>query len=325
MQAGERGLSPGLHGRQLHRAAPLVSAPTRTSGWRGGRLTAATGESVTVQVSDAYPPEQVSPQSWADFFAALPHGRELSSVVVQVAPAAEVAELCGADAQGCYGGGELVLLGEATPWSTPEEVARHEYGHHIAANRSNPPWTAAAWGPKRWATAARVCSRAAASTAYPGDEGEHYRLNPGEAFAESYRVLAEQKAGAPLATWGLVDGSFYPDAAALQAVEQDVATPWAAPTTTRVQSRFGAAGPRTRILAVPAPLDGQLTAELVLPSGRLDRFELLSGDGRVLARGLWAGPSTRRISFVVCGQRKLALRVTRVGAPGPFSVSVARP
>ncbi len=52
------------------------------------------------------------------------------------------------------------------------------------------------------------------------------------------------------------------------------------------------------------PLDGELTAELRLPGGRLDTLELLSADGRVLARGLWAGTSTQRLSFVVCGQRR---------------------
>ena len=46
-------------------------APTRkrrSLAWHGGPLVAASGEQVTVYVSDAYPPEQVSPQVWADFF-----------------------------------------------------------------------------------------------------------------------------------------------------------------------------------------------------------------------------------------------------------------
>ena len=198
-------------------------AAAEPPGWVGGAFRTATGDSVTVYVSSTYTPEQVVPQQWAEFFAGIPHGSELGSVVVRIAPPDEVAALCGGDALGCYDARELVMPGSPYDGVAPEHVARHEYGHHIAAHRSNPPWRAADWGPKRWATAARVCTRSEQRTAFPGDDGTHYRLDPGEAFAESYRVLAERKAGAALATWGLVDGSFYPDQAALHAVEQDVA------------------------------------------------------------------------------------------------------
>jgi hypothetical protein len=122
-----------------------------------------------------------------------------------------------------------------------------------------------------------------------------------------------------------VDDSFIPDAAALRAAEEDVTRPWAAPARTKVARRFRAGGPRRWVTSMPTPLDGLLTAELRLPRGRLDALELLAPDGRVLARGLWAGMSTRRLSFTVCGRRRLGLRVTVAGAPGPFSLTVARP
>lgn len=293
-------------------------------GWAGGTLRAATGEAVTVYVSTTYPPEQVTPQGWADFFAGMPHGSELRSVVVRVATPAEVIGACGDGALGCYSAGELVMPGEPFDGIAPEHVARHEYGHHIAANRSNPPWRAADWGPKRWASAAGVCERSERQTAFPGDDGSHYRLDPGEAFAESYRVVAERRAGATLATWGLVDGSFYPDAAASRAVEQDVASPWTRATTTRWSGRFRAGGPRRRLVPVATLLDGELIAELRLPPGRLDTLELLAANGRVLARGLWSGTRTRRLSFVICGQRRLTLRVTSTGA-GRFDLTLTRP
>ncbi len=73
------------------------------------------------------------------------------------------------------------------------------------------------------------------------------------------------------------------------------------------------------------PLDGELNAELKLPSGRLDTLELLAPDGHVLARGLWSGTRTRRLSFVVCGQRRLSLRVTSAGVPGRFDLMLSRP
>jgi hypothetical protein len=330
-QAGGTGFdrqSAGLHeltllhaGAALSRSVTLVETP----GWHGGAFGTATGEQVTVYVSDTYSPEQVVPQAWAEFFARLPHGRELATVTIRIAPIAEVAAICGEDAAGCYSGGELVLAGETAGGSTPENTARHEYGHHIAANRANPPWRALDWGPKRWATIEQVCSRAQAATAFPGDEADRYALNPGEAFAEAYRVRAEQKAGITLSSWSIVDGSFYPDAPALSAIDQDVAKPWLSPSTTTVRGSFLAKGPRRRLLPVATPLDGQLTIELRLPRGRLDTLELLSPGGRVLARGLWAGTATRRLSYVLCGQRRLSLRLTRAGDPGWFAVTVTRP
>jgi hypothetical protein len=280
---------------------------------------------VIVYVSDSYPPEQIVPQVWAEFFAGLPHGRELGSVTVRIAPLTEVAAICGGEAAGCYKGSELAFTGEQAGDARPEDTARHEYGHHIAANRANPPWRAVDWGTKRWATQEQVCSRARAGTAFPGNENERYELNPGEAFAEAYRVLAEQRAGAALSSWGLVDVSFYPDPAALSALDQDIAKPWQAPTASTLRDRFVAGGPRRRLLPIATPLDGQITIELRLPHGRLDALELLSPAGHVLARGLWAGTSVRRLSYLVCGQRGLNLRVTRAGHPGRFAATVMRP
>lgn len=331
VQAGGTGsdrYSAGLGVTRVLRAdaglAPSVTA-VETPGWHGGTLGTTTGEPVTVYVSDTYTPEQVAPQAWADFLAALPHGRELASVIVRIAPVAEVAAICGGTVAGCYGSGELVFVGEAVGGTTPADVARHEYGHHVAANRANPPWRALDWGTKRWATVEQVCSRERAGTAFPGNEDDRYELNPGEAFAEAYRVLAEQKAGAVLSSWSIVDGSFYPDPRALSALDQDVVKPWVAPAVRTVRAGFLAHGRRRHLLPVATPLDGQITIALRLPPGRLDTLELLSPTGRVLARGLWAGASVRRLSYVVCGERRLALRVTRAGDPGRFTVTFTRP
>jgi hypothetical protein len=313
-------------GRGLVLAAVVALAPTAAAEpptWVGGTYGSG-GDAVTVYVSSAYRPEEATPQQWADFFARLPHGSELGSVVVRVTTPDGVTALCGEGALGCYSGRELVMPGETSAGEAPEQVARHEYGHHVAASRSNPPWRAQAWGAKRWASAAHVCERVQRGTAFPGDDGAHYRLDPGEAFAESYRVLAERRAGAALASWGLVDGSFYPSEAALRALEQDIVKPWSAPTTTRWSGRF-TGGAQRRTFPIATPLDGELTAELRLPPGRLDTLELAGADGRVLARGLWSGARTRRLSFVVCGQRRLTLRVRSAGTAGSFHLTLARP
>ena len=252
-------------------------------------------------------PSEVVPQQWAEFFASIPHGRELALGRWSASPRpARSPRLCSTEALGCYNARELVMLGEPYDGVAPEHVARHEYGHHIAANRSNPPWRAADWGPKRWATAAHVCRRSEQHTAFPGDDGTHYRLDPGEAFAESYRVLAEQKAGAALATWGLVDGSFYPDRAALRAIEQDVATPWTHSTTTRTSARFLADGPRRRLVprrdaarrrahrrAEAAAVGGSTRSSSSRPTDTCSRA--VSGRGR--ARGGSASSSAASANF----------------------------
>ncbi len=296
----------------------------RSSSWRGGTYTAATGEHVRIEVSDAYAPEAVSAQAWADFFARLVHGHELATVTVRIGTPLDVLAECGLQAFACYGDGVLVTSGELFGGKTPEELARHEYGHHVAASRANPPWLALDWGPKRWASQAGICARAAAGTAFP-DSNEDYERHPGEAWAEVYRVLDERRSGIAALTWAIVDDSFIPDAAALHAAEDDVTKPWTAPVRTALAGRFERGRPQRRLIPVATPLDGLLTAELRLPRGRLDTLELLSPEGRVLARGLWAGPSTRRLSFTVCGQRRLTLRVTAAQAPGSFHLTVTRP
>ena len=216
-------------------------------------------------VSDAYGADQV--QRWADFFSALPHGSELRDLTAYVAPIDEVGWMCGPDALGCYGGNRLVTIGDPIGSVSAEEVATHEYGHHVAGNRDNAPWLAVDWGTKRWASYQNVCARAKAGSVYPGDEGSWYRLNPGEAFAEAYRVMVDTKRGASVFTWSLVDSSFLPDASALRAVEDDVMKPWSAPSSTRLVARFRTSGPKVWTRKVATPLDGIFSLAVTLPQG----------------------------------------------------------
>jgi hypothetical protein len=92
-------------------------------------------------------------------------------------------------------------------------------------------------------------------TVFPGDEGQHYRQNPGEGFAEAYRALNNSKHGATTFDWPIVDTIFYPDTTALQAVEQDVLQPWTAPTVKTVRGRFTTKGRRRFTLTLSTPLD----------------------------------------------------------------------
>jgi hypothetical protein len=200
-------------------------------------------------------------------------------------------------------------------------IATHEYGHHVAFNRLNAPWPAVDWGTKRWATYERVCQRAVAGTAYPGAEDANYQLNPGEAFAETYRVLNETSVGLPT-TWPIVDASFRPDAAALSAVRADVLEPWAAPVVTPKRVVFSARG-RTWTIKVATPLDGELSAQV--QPGSADVALLSTGGGAPLERGAWSSSGAKELEHPVCGQRTFVLRVTRRTAVRRFVLHLSVP
>ena len=313
----------------LRTGALSARASVRLSrqGWWGRTYTTSTGEGVTVRLSDSYPADDAKGQAWADFFASLLHGRELASLTAYIAPLEEVERLCGGEGVlGCYGGRRLVTTGEAADGVSAAAVATHEYGHHVAANRLNSPWRADEWGTKRWATYAKVCSRAASGTAFPGDEGLHYELNPGEAFAEVYRILNETRAGATTFAWPVVDQSFYPDGAALDRVQEDVLQPWARPSVRTVQGRLSGRS-RTSTLALETPLDGEIEITLRLPAGAGYELVLLSSDGRrVLARGLWSSSRTKTLRYEVCGRRSVVVRVTRgSNGGGSFGLRISVP
>ncbi|MFL6066113.1 MAG: hypothetical protein ACJ74N_00065 [Gaiellaceae bacterium] len=294
--------------------------------WWGGAYTAGTGETVRILVSTAYPRDDAVARGWADFFAGLRHGDELARATVYLAPLAEVAAVCGGDALGCYASDELVVVGNSTDGVTPQEVAAHEYGHHLARNRLNPPWLAVDRGTKRWSSGVSVCSRVASGEFLSGDEGDGYSHNPAEGFAEAYRVFNEARAGATTFSWPIVDPAFYPDAGAFAAIDADVTHPWAAPATRAVTARFTRRGPRVVVIPLAATLDGELSATIRLTGGSTHELELLDAKRHtVLARGLWAGVARKTLGFLVCGQRDLALRVVRRGPPGPVRIVVRTP
>lgn len=299
-----------------------LEAAERAGEW-GGNVTASDGEVVQVFVSDSYPVDPTVPQSVADFMVQLYHGDELGQAIVYIAPYAEVQRICGFDAGGCYDPAteKIVLPGVVLPdGTTKETILVHELGHNMARNRLNPPWDAVDWGTKRWATAMNVCARTAAGTAFPGDENANYALNPGEALAESYRVLNFDKQAWP--TWTvlaplIVDQTFAPTPAALDALKQDVLDPWTAPTVASWSGRVVSAA-RVVKRVVATPLDGSFSIKLTsAPKGAAISL-VDTRTGHVLARG------TRRVATTICGQRKLTV-VVKAAAAGAFSATSATP
>ena len=158
----------------------------------------------------------------------------------------------------------------------------------------------------------------------PGDEGQFYELNPGEEFAEDYRVLNERRAGLPESPWEVVTRSLYPDQAALDLLAQDVTTPWAANTTTTYRGVLGR-GASGRGFRVGTPLDGEFTATLISTAKAKHSLRLVDlTTGKVLA----SAPATLRVKSVkvsVCGQRTLQIQVKRVSGAGAFTLTVSKP
>ena len=306
----------------------IVAARVRAAapaGYWGGTYQVSTGESVTVYASNSYPVDAALGQRWADFLASLVHGSELSTVTVLLTTPEQIARTCGQDAVACYSsrGAELYAPGE-DPGSdlSAEAVLTHEYGHHIAANRSNAPWLALDWGPKRWASAMQVCTKARTGVLVPGAEDPvQYTENPGEGWAETYRVLNERKAGRAETPWQIVDQSLYPTAAALTAAEQDVTSPWSTGTTT-AQKVVLTPTKKTRAFTVATQLDGTLKLTLKPSAGMrlsLDVFASSKSAAHVV--------SARAVSrtFTVCGARSYRFRVTDLAGRGSVSLTVAKP
>jgi hypothetical protein len=314
--------SSAIVDREISTTAVAAAAPT---GYWGGQYRTAAGEAVTVYASNSYPVDPALGQRWADFLGSLVHGPELSTVTVLLATTAQIARVCGADAVACYSPEGALLY---TPGEDPaadlsaEAVITHEYGHHVAANRTDAPWPALDWGPKRWASAVQVCARTRSGELFPGaEDARRYTFNPGEGWAETYRVLNERKAGLPEAPWQIVTQALYPSEAALTAAEQDVTTPWQAGTTTTQKAALSRTR-KTRTFAVSTQLDGTLKLTLKHSAGMRLSVDVFASSTRA-AHVVSTGTVSR--SFTVCGTRSYRVRVTDLTGRGSVSLTVAKP
>jgi hypothetical protein len=321
MRAGARALrfAGVLAGVAVFAASQVVPV----AGAWGGRYTTSTGESVNVTASDRYPVDETVTRGWAEFLASLVHGPEIELVTLYLAPSGEVQSICGSAALACYSGTRQLIVAprdDLPDGTTAQAIMTHEYGHHVARNRVNPPWSAISYGTKRWASRIGVCARTEAGALFPGGGGFRYRLDPGEAFAESYRLLNELRAGRPETPWSIVDASLRPDAQALAALEQDILTPWTKPVVETRSGTFRARGSRTRTIPLATPLDGSTQLTLAAPTKLRLRLTLVD-----TSRNVAVATGGRKLSALVCGQRSLAVRVTRQAGAGTFRLTIAKP
>jgi len=287
--------------------------------------TTSTGETVSIHLSKTLylNPDPTVAQQWADFFGGLIHGSELATLDAYFLTLREVQKVCGPGALACYGDNQIIAPAQDPAIDlSAESVVTHEYGHHVAAHRLNDPWEAIDTGGKRWATYEGVCLKARKGVYFPGAEDQdHYFFNPGEGWAESYRVLNERRAGLDEAPWDIVTNELYPDDNALVLLEQDVTAPWTKNTTLTRRGSVSRSA-KSRSYVVSTPLDGRVRVSLRSSAKAKFRVDILSPNAVSI------GHATGRnglATATVCGDRALRVRVNRVSGSGAFKLAISRP
>jgi hypothetical protein len=286
------------------------------------------GTSVQVAISDTYAGSIDSSvaQSYVDFLDGLDHGPELPLLKIIIAPPAEVLAACGGQegTLACYDSGTSIMEvpGEQTASTasssgvTTSYVVAHEYGHHIAANRSNAPFNAFQFGPKFWASYEMVCDRTSKSLLAPGNEDRYYAENPGEGWAETYAQLKY-----PDVDWQFTP-LLKPDAGAFAAARQDVLNPWQYAKTNTFKGSFGRSGSNSKRVSFVLNLDGALSVKLQGP--RKSNYNLvITSNGKKQGSTTTAG-SRDKLSYQAACRTSAAEHVTvtvkRVTGSGPFTL-----
>jgi hypothetical protein len=198
-------------------------------------------------------------------------------------------------------------------------VMAHEYGHHIAASRSNEPFSAFSFGPKYWASYELVCDRASKGQLAPGNEQEFYLSNPGEGWAETYAHLKY-----PEVAWQF-NPLMKPDEGAYAAARKDVLNPWQSGLTKVFKGSFGKRGSNTRQFSFNLTLDGGLQARLKGP--RHSNYNLVfTSNGREQGRTASPGSGDSVSYQAACREEQVEhvnVTVKRVSGRGPFTLRLS--
>lgn len=303
---------------------PGMATASRAPRARASAVTyfAQDGQPVAVEVSPTLQNQTTEAvQAYVNLIGSRIHGQELRRLRMVIATLDEVQHVhCSPQALACYRPRDevMVIPGEQTPpGEVPVEyVITHEYGHHIAANRSNDPWAAVAWGPKAWATHRQVCAGVSQGRYFPGDQGQHYASNPGENWAETYAQFHFRNQY----PWQF-DLSFAPDEPTFATVQRDVT----APPENVEQRRSGSltSTRRSKAFPVATTLDGRIKLTLQGPGRANFDLQILT-DGKVAARSRRKG-SRDTLTATDCQVRMFQVRVVRRSGSGRFVVSIQTP
>lgn len=267
------------------------------------------------------------PQAIATFLGTLPHRDEIGSLVVQVTADSEISVECGTGAQACYFPVEERMLISGNDTTSPDGATRefvlaHEYGHHVANNRNNTPFSPTiSFGTKYWTTYERVCEGVVSGIYFPGDQAGNYFNNPGEAFAEAY---AFNRFPASPVQWAWI-ASLKPDTGSFAAIQRDALDPWTGPSVKGFGRRFGRGGKRTYTRVVKTPLDGTLELNLKGTATANVNLSVRDEAGRVIAKST-RPKSTESARVTICGGRQVTVLLKRAGrGPGKFNLKISRP
>ena len=285
---------------------------------------AANGMMIKIAFSPSYKPDAAKAQSWADFFGSLPQHGDAASLTAYFAPLREMQRLCGDGADACYDPNEMVLVLLTVPppdGAAPEELIAHEFGHHIANHRSNAPWSADSWGPKRWATKLQVCQAVRGGTMFPDDQGDNYDRNPTEGWAEAYRVSAGQNP----TDWSIVSDIFRPDAATQQIALLDATNPWPGAAISTTSGKLLKGRAKTTKLRISVPQDGRVTVGIKSSKGLNADLDLYDSGGRTRIGSSHLRGTSDSVTGTLCGQRTVLARVTRASGSGSFKLTTSTP
>ena len=324
--------SPSIPFRDVVLPGPSAAAARASAAASAGRYPVNDGRGRSVEISVTTTCELIctaaGPQAIANFLGTLVHGNEMNQLAVDLVTPFEMTARCGGSALACYFSGpeRMVISGNhdvAPDGASREYIIAHEYGHHVANNRRNPPFDPAiAWGTKRWGTYERVCQGVRRGVYFPGDESpDRYFENPGEAYAEAFAVARFRNSGVD---WAWID-SLKPNRRSLRMIRADALRPWSGRKRTVVTGRLPKDGRTILVERLRTPLDGNLGLRLEGPS-RPD-FDLLLRDrrGRVL-RSSNGIDSAERVNYTVCGTSRLRAVVKRSGrGGGRFRLTILRP
>ena len=162
--------------------SPVAAAELRTSTDRAGRT-------ITFDVQA----EQVDVEWYAELLRNAAHGAEIERVTFRIVTPEALAQICGGQALGCYGGrkeaARIVLPTGNSP--TLVHTVYHEYGHHLDAWRGVAAIQREPNGSASWAVARGIPELLAA-----GQVAHDYSLgwerSIGEIFAEDYAQLHQE-------------------------------------------------------------------------------------------------------------------------------------
>ena len=322
---------PGVPLRDVVRQAPGAAGARIAATASTARYPIGDGstDSIAVSVSSdcAQECDAAEPPAIADTIGTFIHGPEVNLLTVQLDTPFELGFDCGFEAQSCYFSGEnkIVLSGDDDP--APDSASRdfvlaHEYGHHVAQHRDMPaPFPAAInWGPERWSSVEHVCQGHRAGKLFPGDEGNHYYEDPGEAFAESFAFNRYPEEGVKWA-WA---PALRPTAASLAALRRDTLRPWTGRHSVTVSGRVPKSA--TVVQEFRTPFDGRVSVGPVGEPGLGYQLAIRNRSGQVLRSSRQGVSFRHRLDYTVCGQPRLRVAVLATGKPGKyFRLTVQRP